>query len=82
MLVLSNRNIVIPCPDGSTSIRLVRGSISPVPDWVPQTAYFRALVSDGKIVPSVPRSDKELEKKTSERRKQKPDPPETHEQLE
>lgn len=52
MLVLSKRNIVIPAPDGSTSVRLRAGLMEIIPDWAANTPYFRALVADGKIVPS------------------------------
>ena len=71
MLVLSKRNIVIPAPDGSTSVRLRAGLMEIIPDWAANTPYFRALVRDGKIVPS-DRSDKwaqaEAEKKVKTRR--------------
>lgn len=52
MLVLSKRNIVIPAPDGSTSVRLRAGLMETVPDWAAETPYFKALAKDGKIVPS------------------------------
>lgn len=71
MLVLSKRNIVIPAPDGSTSVRLRAGLMETVPDWAVKTPYFQALVADGKIVPS-DRSDKSAqaaaEKKVRTRR--------------
>ena len=71
MLVLSKRNIVIPAPDGSTSVRLLAGLMETVPDWASKTNYFQALVKDGKIVPSG-RSDKAaqaaVEKKVRTRR--------------
>lgn len=71
MLVLSKRNIVIPAPDGSTSVRLRAGLMETVPDWAAETPYFKALVKDGKIVPSGT-SDKEeqkaVEKKVKTRR--------------
>ncbi len=71
MLVLSKRNIIIPAPDGSTSVRLRAGLMETVPDWAAETPYFRALVADGKIVPSR-RSAKETqaaaEKKVKTRR--------------
>lgn len=50
MFIVSNRNIVIPGPAGTEPCRLARGYVGPVPDWVPKTPYFKALVSDGKIV--------------------------------
>ena len=71
MLVLSKRNIVIPAPDGSTSVRLRAGLMEIVPDWAAETPYFKALVADGKVVPSG-RSDKSAqaasEKKVKTRR--------------
>ena len=61
MLVLSKRNIVIPAPDGTASVRLRAGLMETVPDWAAETDYFKALVADGKIVPSGT-SDKEAQK--------------------
>jgi len=59
--IVSNRNIVIPGPAGAEPCRLTRGYMGPVPDWVPKTAYFKALVSDGKIVLSQGRKGKPKE---------------------
>ena len=71
MFVLSKRNIVIPAPDGSTAVRLERGQIADIPDWAARTAYFQALVSDGKIV-ATGKADRETqaaaEKKVKTRR--------------
>ena len=61
MFVLSKRNIVIPAPDGTASVRLRAGMMETVPDWAAETEYFKALVADGKIVPSGT-SDKETQK--------------------
>ena len=61
MLVLSKRNIVIPAPGGTASVRLRAGLMETVPDWAAETEYFKALVADGKIVPSGT-SDKETQK--------------------
>lgn len=47
--VLPKRNIVIPSPDGKTSVRLNKDIIAQVPDWVPKTAYFKALTADKKL---------------------------------
>lgn len=52
MVVLAKRNLVIPAPDGSDRVKLARGIVADVPDWAAQTAYFSALVADGKIVPT------------------------------
>lgn len=71
MFVLPKRNIVLPSPDGSAPVRLGRGIMTDIPDWAAGTSYFRALVEDGKIVPSG-KSDKETqaaaEKKVKTRR--------------
>ena len=71
MLVLSKRNIIIPAPDGSAAVRLRAGLMETVPDWAAETPYFKALVADGKVVPSGA-TDKEAqkaaEKKTRVRR--------------
>lgn len=71
MFVLSKRNIVIPAPDGSTAVRLERGCVATVPDWAADTAYFKALAADGKIVVTG-KSDRETqaaaEKKVKTRR--------------
>lgn len=50
MFVLSKRNIEIPAPGGSKSIRLRRGEMSDLPDWALQTSYCQELISDGKLV--------------------------------
>ena len=52
MFVLSKRNIILPSPDGSVSVRLARDGMCAIPDWAAETAYFKALVADGKIVPA------------------------------
>lgn len=71
MFVLSKRNIIIPAPDGSASVHLARGQMVDAPEWAVKTAYFKALVADGKIVPSAT-SDKATqaaaEKKVKTRR--------------
>lgn len=60
--VVSNRNVIIPSPDGKMSCRLTKGSMGPVPDWVPETPYFKALEADGKVVRSTSRKDKDVRK--------------------
>lgn len=60
--VVSNRNIVIPSQDGRERVKLPKGFMGMVPDWVPKTAYFKALVSDGKLIVSESKSDKDLER--------------------
>lgn len=61
MFVMSKRNIVLPSPDGTASVRLVRDFVGEIPEWAAQTEYFRALVADGKIVPTS-KSDKDIQK--------------------
>lgn len=52
MFVLSKRNIDLPAPDGGAVVHLRRGQMMDVPAWAVETGYFKALVTDGKIVPS------------------------------
>lgn len=61
MFVLSKRNIILTAPDGSAVIQLRAGMMETIPDWAAETYYFRALVADGKIVPSGT-SDKETQR--------------------
>lgn len=69
MFVLSKRNVDLPGPGGV--VHLNRGQMADVPAWAADTAYFKALVADGKIVPSAT-SDKSMqaaaEKKVKTRR--------------
>lgn len=71
MFVLSKRNIILPSPDGTAAVRLRRGDAAEIPEWAAETPYFKALVADGKLVPSG-RSDRETqaadEKKVKTRR--------------
>lgn len=61
MFVMSKRNIILPSPDGTASVRLVRDFVGEIPEWAAQTEYYRALVADGKIVPTS-KSDKDIQK--------------------
>ena len=74
MFVLSKRNIILPSPDGTAAVRLARGCMCTIPDWAAETEYFRALVADGKLVPTG-MSDKDTqaadEKKVKTRRGKK-----------
>ena len=58
MFVLSKRNVDLPGPGGV--VHLSRGQMADVPAWAADTAYFKALVADGKIVPSAT-SDKSMQ---------------------
>lgn len=75
MFIVSKRNIVIPGQDGKTFCRLPRGFVGEVPAWAAKTAYFQALVKDGKIVISKGKKDKDLEAaaKTDAEGKAKPE---------
>lgn len=71
MFILSKRNIILPGPDGASSIRVQRDFVGEIPDWAAETAYFRALVEDGKIVPTGRRdrqTQEAAEKKVKTRR--------------
>lgn len=74
MFVLSKRNIILPAPDGTAAVRLARGELKDIPDWAAKTEYYRALVADGKLVPTGTR-DRETqaadEKKVTTRRGRK-----------
>ncbi len=50
MFVLPKRNILLPWAGGT--VRLARGVMANIPDQAAETAYFKALVADGKVVPS------------------------------
>ena len=67
VFVMSNRNIIIPSPDGKESVRLKRGDICQGPDWAAQTAYFKALAADGKLVVSEKSEGTEKSKSRSRR---------------
>ena len=49
MFVLSKRNIILPSPDGSVSVRLRRGDLVDPPDWAAKTDYCKALIADGEL---------------------------------
>lgn len=55
MFIMSHRNVIIPV--GGKAYPISRGFVGEVPDQVAQTAYFQALVRDGKI--SIPTSKKD-----------------------
>lgn len=61
MFVLSKRNVILPSPDGSQTIRVARDFVGEIPDWATKTQYFNGLVKDGKIV-ITQKSDKETQK--------------------
>lgn len=49
MFIASKNHIVIPGAKGRDAVRIPRGFVGNVPNWVGGTDYFKALVKDGKI---------------------------------
>ena len=54
MFIASKNNILIPGTKGQAPVRIPRGYVGKIPDWVGDTAYFKALVKCGKITVSDP----------------------------
>lgn len=63
MFIVANRKIILPSADGKRKHPVARGFIGEIPDWAAETAYFRALVADGKI--GVPQSKKDADVETA-----------------
>ncbi len=61
MFIVAKRNIMIPEPNGDRSFFIPIGYMGTVPEWAANTAYFRELVNDGKIVISESTKDKALD---------------------
>lgn len=57
MFVLSRANVLFRADDG-TSFRVYKDQMGTVPTWVSDSAYFKALVNDGKILVTETSSDK------------------------
>ena len=55
MLVLSQRNIIIPHENGAVALH--RGVVEEVPDYVASSTYFKGLVRVGKI--TIPKSSRD-----------------------
>lgn len=49
MFIASKNNVLIPGVPGQKAVRIPRGFMGEVPDWVGGTAYFQSLVRSGKI---------------------------------
>lgn len=61
MFVLAKRNIILPGnAPGVQPVVLKKDLFATVPDWAADTAYFKALVADGKIV-TTDHSDKAVQ---------------------
>lgn len=63
MFIVANRKIILPSADGKRKHTVERGFVGEIPDWAAETAYFRALVADGKI--GVPQSKKDADVEAS-----------------
>ena len=61
MFITANRNIVLPSADGTRRFKVERVFVGNIPDWAAKTAYFAALVKDGKIIAPKSKKDKDLE---------------------
>lgn len=57
MVVVSKRNIILPGPNGER-FHMPRDFVGPVPAWAEKSAYFKALVEDGKVIVSESRKKK------------------------
>lgn len=71
MFVLARANVLFRADDG-TSFRIYRDQMGTVPAWVSDSAYFKALVKDGKILVTESTSDKAIaaaEKKAEKKAK-------------
>ncbi len=76
MVIVAQRNILLPSADRSKVFPVTRGWMGEIPDWASNTSYFRELVADGKIIVSESRRDRDLQnanetgiEKTRSRRK-------------
>lgn len=61
MVIVSQRNILLPSKDRSQVFPVTRGWMGEIPEWAAETEYFRELVADGKIVISESRRDRDLQ---------------------
>mgnify|MGYP007060639699 CR=1 FL=1 len=61
MVIVAQRNILLPSADRSKVFPVTRGWMGEVPDWASSTPYFRELVADGKIIVSASRRDRDLQ---------------------
>ena len=61
MIIVAQRNILLPSADRSKVFPVTRGWMGEVPDWASSTPYFRELVADGKIIVSASRRDRDLQ---------------------
>lgn len=60
MFIVSNRNIILPGPNGER-FKMPRGWMGALPAWAEGSTYLAALAADGKVILSDSASDKALE---------------------
>lgn len=66
MFIIAKRNIILPSEDGSHSLRVQKEFMGNVPDWAAETAYFKELVADGKIIVSQSARDRDIQKNAAQ----------------
>lgn len=72
MFAVSNRNIILPGPDGER-FRMPKGWMGPLPAWAEKSAYLKALAADGKVILSDSGADKVLEGAGKRKKGRKPE---------
>lgn len=60
MFVVSNRNIILPGPNGE-KFAMPKGFMGTVPAWAEGSAYLKALEADGKVIVSAGSRDKDID---------------------
>ena len=71
MFIMGHRNIVLPAASGAETFFVERGGLVEVPERFCATAYFAALVRDGKIAVPASRSDGDVEAASQKKGKKK-----------
>ena len=70
MFVVSNRNIILPGPNGE-KFRMAKDYMGPVPAWAEDSDYLKALVADRKVILSESGTDKDFARKEKKPKKAK-----------
>lgn len=71
MFIVSNRNIILPGPNGER-FHMPRGWMGTLPAWAEKSAYLAALAADGKVILSHSSGDKAVEEDGRRKRNRKP----------
>ena len=79
MFAMSNRNIILPGPDGER-LRMPRGWMGHIPGWAEKSAYLAALAKDGKVILSASAADKALEGTGKRKKGRRPEQEQTAEE--